>query len=976
MRRLTLLPLALLVCLIASGGARAQAPAPSQAAAPAAKADILPFRATETTLANGLRIIVVPTGFPNIVSMQIPVQTGSRNEVEPGRSGFAHFFEHLMFRGTPTYPPAKYQEVMVKAGARENAGTSDDVTTYYSTFSKEDLETMLAVYADMFQNLAYSEADFKTESRAILGEYNKNSANPVEKLIEVQHDKAYTRHTYKHTTMGFLKDIEDMPNQYEYSKIFFGRWYRPQFTTLILAGDVDPRTIGPLVEKYWGKWKGGTAAPVTIPREPAPAGPIYAHVPWPSQTLPWVTVGVRAPEFSDSAKDYAAVDMVAALYFGSTSELYKKLVVVEQKVDAFEASNPGNVDPGIFTVFARLKSPADALYVRNEILKTMALARSTPVAARKLDDAKSNNRYEVARGLDSTERIAGLLSHFAHYTRSYSTINNLFRVFDSLTPADLQQAAQKYFTDPALVVTTLSKDPLPADIATLPSLASLAPAAGGTAPGLTAQAGPRSLPPVTNAAPLTHPMTVQKTPTPQIDIKLLFDAGSAADPAGKEGLAALAAAMVSDAGSKALTIDQINTILYPIAGSFTSQVDKEMTTFTGIVHRDNWRKFVSTVLPQLLEPGFRDDDFSRLKDAQMNALVDDLRSNNEEELGKERLQTNVFRGTPYAHPALGTVAGLNAITLGDVKAFVRDTYTRASLRVGVAGNIPEELPDLLTQQVGRLPAGVKRPPTDVHAARPSGMEVEIVEKDTRSTAISLGLPMDVTRSHPDFAALSVARVWLGEHRASSGRLYQRIRELRGLNYGDYAYIEAFPRGMYQFVPDPNLARRQQLFEIWIRPVTPENGHMALRLAVHELGQLLDKGMSQADFEQARDYLMKNVFVMTARQDQQLGYALDSQWYGMGEFTAAMRKALGSLSAERVNAAIRQHWSARDLSVVIVTKDAAALKTRLVSNEFSPIRYDGDKPGWLLEEDKQVGALRLPLTDASVRITPVAEVFAK
>src|SRR5881628_105214 len=96
----------------------------------AAADDVLPFKATERTLANGLKVIVVPTGFPNLVSIQIPVQTGSRNEVEPGKSGFAHFFEHLMFRGTPETPPDKYREIMSKAGARDNAATGDDRTHF------------------------------------------------------------------------------------------------------------------------------------------------------------------------------------------------------------------------------------------------------------------------------------------------------------------------------------------------------------------------------------------------------------------------------------------------------------------------------------------------------------------------------------------------------------------------------------------------------------------------------------------------------------------------------------------------------------------------------------------------------------------------------------------------------------------------------------------------------------------------------
>src|SRR5688572_1440915 len=172
-------------------------------------AQVLPFKATEKTLANGLKVIVVPTGFPNIVSVQIPVQTGSRNEFEPGKSGFAHFFEHMMFRGTPAFPPEKYQAAMTAAGARTNAYTTDDYTNYHATFAKEDLETILRLEADRFQNLSYAEPEFRTEAKAVLGEYNKNSAEPVNKLIEVQREHAYTTHTYRHTTMGFLRDIED-----------------------------------------------------------------------------------------------------------------------------------------------------------------------------------------------------------------------------------------------------------------------------------------------------------------------------------------------------------------------------------------------------------------------------------------------------------------------------------------------------------------------------------------------------------------------------------------------------------------------------------------------------------------------------------------------------------------------------------------------------------------------------------------------
>jgi len=914
---------------------------------------VLPFHATEKTLANGLKVIVVPTGFPNIVSLQIPVQTGSRNEVEPGKSGFAHFFEHIMFRGTKAYPPEKYQAILTRAGAEQNAYTTDDYTNFYTNFSKQDLETVLKIEADRFERLAYDEAAFKTESRAILGEYNKDSADPVEKLIEVQRDHAFKRHTYKHTTMGFLADIEDMPNQYAYSKTFFDRWYRPEHVTVIVAGDVSADEVLPLVEKYWGSWQPGTFH-ADIPVEPPADGPVVADVEWQAPTAPWVSVAFHGPAFSATDKDWAALDLFADLTFGPTSELYKKLVQDEQKVDQFFPYFPDNQDPYLLTVAARVKRAEDATYVRDEILRAFAAARLAPPSAQRVEEAKEHNRYALLRRLDNTSTIAATLARFVRHDRSYDTINQVYATGATLAPADVLAAVQKYVTDANLVQTTLSHGALPAAIATVPPLASLAP-----------------------AEPAKLDTIVQQSPLPELDVKLLFDIGSAYDPPGKEGLAALSAAMIAEAGSRSTNYSEIQKALFPMAASFEQQVDREMTTFTARVHRDEWASFASIALPQLTEPGFRKEDLERLKDQQLNALQLDLRINNDEELGKERLQQLVFAGTPYGHPTLGTVAGIQAITLDDVRDFVHRAYTRAALHVGLSGDIPEGLQAQLGRELAKLPEGPALPaPQGVVGHAGPGIHVDIVQKETRATAISIGLPIPVTRSSPDFVALYLARTWLGEHRSSMSHLYQRIREIRGMNYGDYAYVEAFPRGMFQFYPDPNLARRAQLFEIWIRPVVPDNAHMALRIAIFELRKLIDKGMTRADFESTRDYLMKHVFVMTATQDQQLGYALDSEWFRIPEYTRYMRDGLQKLTRADVNAALGKYLSGTNLEVAIVTRDAEGLEKALLSDAFSPIHYDASKPKSLLDEDRVIGALKLHLRPQDVTITPVDEVFAK
>jgi zinc protease len=923
------------------------------AAAPAPDADILPFEATSRTLPNGLVVIVVPTGFPDLVSLQIPVLTGSRNEVEPGKSGFAHFFEHMMSRGTPTLSAQAYAAIIAQAGASQNAYTTDDFTNYFVTFAKEDLETMLRIEADRFQNLAYSVEDFRTEARAVLGEYNKNSAVPTQKLYEVLRARAFSTHTYRHTPMGFLEDIEDMPNQYEYSRTFFSRWYRPENTAIIVAGDVEPERVFELVERYWGGWAPASGEGIPIPAEPPARGAQYVHVPWESPTAPWVVVAFRGPAFSESVPEAAAMDLLMNVHFGPSSEVYRRLVEHEQKVDQVFAEAPHNVDPELIYVFARVKDPADVEHVRDALLGTFADARNTTLDATRLAEAKSNARYEFTARLDSTEGIAARLAGYVRYRRSYDTLNAYYRTYDSLTAADLDAAARRYFVDESLIVATLAHEALPESVARLPSLASFTPVA---------------------AALPDAQFTVQESALPQLTVKLLFDVGSAYDPQGREGLAQLTASMIVEAGSKALRIDEIRQALYPIAGSFVEQVDKEMTTFTMSVHRDNWDRFAAVVLPQLLEPGFREEDFERLRASQRNALTIDLRSNNEEELGKEYLQNRIFAGTPYGHTVLGTVAGLDAITLDDVRAFARAHYTAGNLAVGVNGAAGDAVLASLSAGLGRLPAGDTPRVGGVKGRMPAGYAVDIIAKDTRATAISLGHPIDVNRASPDFAALDVARAWLGEHRSAMGHLYERIRESRGMNYGDYAYIEAFPLGMFRFRPAPNVARQQQVFEVWIRPVVPENAHMALRIALHEVRRLVQEGLTREQFEETRDYLMKNVYVKTATAGEQVGYALDSRWYGIGEYTAHMRAALAKLTLDDVNRAIRAHIRPDDLQVVIITKDAEELRRRLLSDAPSTMHYEAEKPAELLEEDRRIGALGLGLRPEAVRIVPLDAVF--
>ncbi len=464
---------------------------------------------------------------------------------------------------------------------------------------------------------------------------------------------------------------------------------------------------------------------------------------------------------------------------------------------------------------------------------------------------------------------------------------------------------------------------------------------------------------------------------PTVSIRLWFKVGSQNDPPGKEGLAALTAQMLADASTKKNSYEQILEKLYPMAAGYEAQVDKEMTVIMGRVHKDNLAAYTDFFVQAILEPAFREDDFARLKSQQLNYLERTLRYQDDEELGKEALSQFIFAGTRYAHPVAGLIESVKSITLDDVRTFYRSFYTRDNVVVGVGGSFDKRCLNRLRTALGRLPAGVPEQPPVPEPEPIDGLQVLLVEKDTESTAISFGFPLRILRGSPDFHALWLVNSWLGEHRNSSSHLYQVIREARGMNYGDYSYIEAFPQGSRRQFPPSNVARRQQIFQVWIRPVRNEARHFALRAAVRELQKLVDNGLTEAQFQLTSQFLKKYYLHFAPTTMERLGYALDDVFYGLEQsFLAHFPCRIDALTLNQVNEAARRHLQYGNMKVVMVTKDAEALKRALVTNAPSPMKYATPKPKAILEEDKEIATYRLAVRPENVRIVKVEEMFVR
>lgn len=418
------------------------------------KKNILPYPIFQKKMPNGLNVVTIPYDSPGLASFYIVMRVGSRDETDSGRTGFAHFFEHMMFRGTEKYSKEDYSNELKATGASANANTWLDRTVYHMTGNAEKLEKMFLLEADRFMNLKYSVQDFKTEAGAVKGEYTKNSASPYVQLDEKINDAAFEMHTYKHTTMGFFKDVVDMPNQYDFSLEFFKKFYRPEYATIIVVGDVTPEKVNLLADRYFGKWQKGDYVS-KIPVEPEQKETKYLHIKK-ENFPPLVSLNYKAPAYSETNIEPIALDLFMTILFSEKSTIYNKLVVKEQKVRGVDASFFFTRDPYLAKVQASLVDGNDMQYVRDEITNAIEKAKTTPFTAKEIQEAKMRLRYSFAMGMDSPTKIAESVSFFTWVTGNPESINKAYELYDKVTAEQMMAAAKKYLTPQHLTIATIS----------------------------------------------------------------------------------------------------------------------------------------------------------------------------------------------------------------------------------------------------------------------------------------------------------------------------------------------------------------------------------------------------------------------------------------------------------------------------------------------------------------------------------------
>lgn len=483
--------------------------------------------------------------------------------------------------------------------------------------------------------------------------------------------------------------------------------------------------------------------------------------------------------------------------------------------------------------------------------------------------------------------------------------------------------------------------------------------------------------------------------TNKITIKLMFKNGSVCDPAGKEGLTYFTSALITQGGTGSLTYADIQNKIYPWAAGYSSSVDKEVSIFTFEVHQDFLNDFYPILKGLLLNPSFSQNDFDRVKRNQQNYVDQVIRASSDEEYSKKALEDFLFRGTKYQYMVQGKSESVKAITLEDVKNHYKNFFTKNNLMIGIAGNYSSEFLSTLKKDLQKLSAVKPVLPARIQPEMPKGINVEIIQKENAfGSAIFAGFPMNLTRKDNDFAAMMVANSYLGEHRKSYGQLYQKLRETRSMNYGDYSYIEWYDNGGRNMLQPAGTPRTTNYFSFWIRPVQIAkqlknqykeledinigHAHYAVRLAVREIDNLVKNGLTKKDFEATRTFLRSYIKLYVQTPASRLGYLMDSKFYGKKDYVNEMDNQLAKLTLADVNRAIKKYWQTENMCVTIITdkSEAEPLAKSIKKNLASPMSYSNTVkaglPKDVLEEDDAVAKFKLNVNE--VKIINSADTF--
>lgn len=788
---------ALLLGSAAPAWADAAAPAvPAVSSAQAGELVVPPLGFRERTLPNGLKVYTARDTSTSNVTVQVWYKVGAKDDPE-GRSGFAHLFEHLMFKATRNMPQETFDRLTEDVGGSNNASTYLDLTNYYETVPAQHLERMLFAEAERMGSLVVDEASFESERDVVKEEFRLRVLSTPYGRFQRLHSQAFIfpDSPYRRAGIGSIADLEaaTIDDVLRFHETF----YRPDNAYLIVAGNFDQAQLDRWIDGYFGGIE-NPDRPLPVNNVPETYGTareatFYGpNVPLPMVQIAWPTVPYAHP-------DRAALDVLdGILSTGESSRLYQALVYRQRIATAATSSSSLQQQVGTLSTTAIMSeghTPDEGLAaLRAEV----ARLREEPVTAAELAEAKTELIASALRSLETVDGRAFQLGYTLIMTGDPTAADRDVANIQAVTIDDVQRVARTYLRDDrAIAMRYLQADeanpetPARTEFTAPITLAALAPA--GEPVTLLPEGERRPLP---QPGPAVEPATpevaerrlsngmrvlvARKPGLPLVSARLSFEAGTSDDPSGKAGVASFTASLL-DQGTTTRSAPQIATEVERLGASIGAGAGSDFTNVFASSPSNVFPQTVALMADVVRNPTFAAEELDREKTQTLNGLRVQLSQPGP--VASLAAARAVYGDAPYALPGSGTPTTIPTLTPQDLTAFHRTRYRPSQATLVFSGDITPDAAYALAEQAfgdWREPAGAAAAASDP-AGQPVAPRVIVIDQPGAGQAAVVTALRGIARTDEDYFPLLVGNTLLGG--GFSARLNQEIRIKRGLSYG-------------------------------------------------------------------------------------------------------------------------------------------------------------------------------------------------